>query len=876
MLEGATSHALTLVSAPAGFGKTALVSDWLGSQDRPCAWLSLDGADSDLRTFLHYFVAAVRTVAPDACGRTALLLQNPDLPAVSRLSATLANELEAVDIPFFVALDDYHCIGNLVVHDLVAELIRRPPRPLHLTILSRHDPPLPLATLRAHGYVAEVRQEHLRFSRSESADLLYQLAGVVPGDRALDNLERQNEGWAVGLQMIGLALRGRADPDSFLRNLRVVPRSARDYLAREVLDVQPAGLRDWLIETSILDRFCAPLCEMLCGSEGAAAPGMDGDGFLAMLEERGLFAIALDPQGEWYRYHHVFRDLMRAELEARRSPEQIAALHSRASRWFADRDRVEEALDHALAAGDSASASGLVARRRQAAMNREDWHRLNGWLDRLPADSIEADPRLLMARAWCLSFLNRTGEGVALLEKARATPLDAFPDAQALVGEMEAFTALSRYLAMDVEGALRAGTRALHWVPGELECVRGYAAAVLAWAHSASGRAAAARELLWRLMETSRDAGASYQARLQVGLTAVLFREGDLAGCLAPARCLLEIAKANSLAESMLFARSFLGWAHYLRNELDEAELFLEAVVEERGPGIKGWHAQCHFALALCHAARGRIGDARQVAQGLTRAAIERQQPVWIEEGRAFEADLALRQGRIAEARAWAETFDSERPLRFNFFYIPQLTLAKLRLAEGTAASRRQAVGVLERLRCRLEEIHDELRVAETLAVEALVHQALGDETLAIEKVEASLASTEPGGAIRPYLDLGAPMAALLKELPAPGCDSEHVRHILAAFDGESARERAPAARPAARSATAARIEPLTNREQDVLELLAERYRDKEIAARLSVSPATVRSHLKVVYQKLDAHDRREAVVRARELGILRMDGSGR
>jgi LuxR family maltose regulon positive regulatory protein len=378
-----------------------------------------------------------------------------------------------------------------------------------------------------------------------------------------------------------------------------------------------------------------------------------------------------------------------------------------------------------------------------------------------------------------------------------------------------------------------------------------------------------ARDFLWRAMETSRATGPAYHTRLQLGLAAVLFREGDLAGALVVASRLLELGKVSELPESMLFGRSFLGWAHYLRNELDEAEPYLETAAEDMGPGIKTWHAQSHFALALCRVARGRIDDARHLAQALTRAAVDRQQPVWIEEGRAFEAEVALRRGRIAEADAWAETFDPERPLQCNFLYIPQLTLAKLRIAHGTDASRREAAAILDGLRCCLEGTHDKLRVADTLVVEALVHRALGDEALAFEKLEAALALTEPGCAVRPYLDLGAPMASLLRELPAPACESEHVRRILDAFEHESIEQRRPAATPTRRSPTGPLIEPLTNREQDVLELLAERYRDKEIAGTLFISPGTVRSHLKALYQKLDVGDRRAAVSKARELGIL-------
>ncbi|MGB5717818.1 MAG: response regulator, partial [Gammaproteobacteria bacterium] len=347
-LEAERARPLTLVSASAGYGKSVLVSSWLEQCDWPGTWLSLDEDDSDLRQFLIYFVAAVRSLFPQACEDSLGLGEAHELPPVTRLAAVLANELDALEQPFILVLDDYHRISVMSpVHDLLQQLLVRPPIPLHLAILSRRDPPLPLVTLRARGQVTEVRTEDLRFSKLETRLLIKNILGFTATDELLANLDDEMEGWVVGLQLMSLASRRSEDPGGFLMQQHGGTQQIQEFIAHEVIDRQPHGLRDWLLKSAILDRFCVQLCDAVCASgEDVETPPLEGGRFIEFLREKNLFVISMGTQGEWFRYHHLFQAALLCELTRRLAVDEIAALHMHASQWFESHGFIDEALQH--------------------------------------------------------------------------------------------------------------------------------------------------------------------------------------------------------------------------------------------------------------------------------------------------------------------------------------------------------------------------------------------------------------------------------------------------------------------------------------------------------------------------------------------------
>ena len=409
---------LTLVSAPAGYGKSTLVSHWLETRDGPSAWLSLDETDSDIRRFLCYVVAAVQTVFPEACAETTAQLEAEELAPLPVLAGCLSNDFDDIEEFLVLVLDDYHRINESAVHELVNPLLLHPTPRLQLVVISRRDPPLSLGVLRAHNSVAEIRMQDLKFTLADTAAFLEEAAGKTVSSTTLARLQQITEGWVTGLRLATLALKHRSDADAFLRGLTGSVRTIQDYLAEEILAQQLPAAQDCLIKTSILNCFCAPLCSAVCMAQCSAGEGtLCGNPFIRFLDDAGMLCVSLDEQGEWYRYHHLFQELLQRQLKARRTPNEIAELHRRAASWFEAQGLLEEAIHHALKADGPAEAGRLIVRHRSEILNGEQWYRLDLWLKRLPAEVVEKEPELLMLKAWLLQNHGSYPQAYALLDR---------------------------------------------------------------------------------------------------------------------------------------------------------------------------------------------------------------------------------------------------------------------------------------------------------------------------------------------------------------------------------------------------------------------------------------------------------------------------
>ncbi|MCK5712765.1 MAG: hypothetical protein KAI25_08625, partial [Hyphomicrobiaceae bacterium] len=375
--------------------------NWLATRNCPTAWLSLDENDNDLRWFLNYLVEAVRSAFPEACADTVGMLNAEDMPAPRNVAATLVNELDGIGAELVVALDDYHVIREPAVHVLLSELLRHPSPAFHLALATRHDPPLPLTSLRARVQVTEIRAQDLRFNAEESAAFIQNVLSMPVDETTVAVLEKKSEGWAAGLRMAAMSMRHQDDPGEFVPRLKTDNRFVMEYLVEEVLSQQPPHIQERLLTTSIFDRFCGPMCRAIHSPDaGSSADDNVGEDFVSFVERANLFVIPLDDQREWYRYHSLFQKLLQRQLRQRKSEEEISALHAGAAAWFALEGLIEEALHHLLKSGDSKGAAQFVAECRNDVMNREQWHLLKRWLGLLPRDAIENNPGLLMLEAW--------------------------------------------------------------------------------------------------------------------------------------------------------------------------------------------------------------------------------------------------------------------------------------------------------------------------------------------------------------------------------------------------------------------------------------------------------------------------------------------
>ena len=881
-LDQVRHRPLALVSAPAGYGKSTLVSHWLETCNIPKAWVSLDEDDNDLRSFLTYFIAAIQRIFPAACTETRSMLNVDPLPPVSLLARSLINELDRIEKAFILVLDDFHLIQDKIIHALVAELLHHPSAYMHLVLIARRDPPLPLTALRAKGQMIEMRTRDLRFSLEETLAFLQQTTGAPVDSADAAILEEKTEGWVTGLRLAALSMRGHKDLKRSLSGLPVQNRYVMDYVVTEILSHQPPAVQEYLLKTSVLSRFCAPLCDAVSHSDAeSGGSGLDGREILELLENANLFVIPLDDERKWFRYHHLFQALLKRQLKKRLKAEDIARLHKLASTWFAENGYIEEALSHAHQIGDKEAAARLVKHHRHDMMNRQQWHRLNRWIQRFPPDFIQEHPDLLLARAWVVQRQARYSELfkiVDVLDQTVSISNKRSTDNSIFWGEVQALKSFQYYATGRGDLSETAAREALNRLPTHYLSARGMALRILSVALQMQGDPGQARRVVLEALQQEAASISVYKTELLAGLCYTSWIDADLNNLKQTAGQLLRHGQKHDLPESIVVGRFFNGILHYQRNDLDLAEGFLAPVVGDPGDGelvipTVVTYCQSSFALALTYQAMGRAEEASRVIESAIAYMLETGNADLLELCQVFRADLALGQGCVAEADLWARN-TTPPPLAPAYrFFTPPLTLPKVLLARRTAKSLSEAEALLCRMHDYYASIHSTRVLIDVLVLQARVHAAKGDASQALEKLAEALALAEPGGFIRPFLDQGPEVADLLGHLIKQNPTLQYARQILMAFGGGKAKLFGRRSDDSIRSRSpfpdAPQIKPLTNREIEVLKKLAKGLSNNKIANSLFISTETVKKHLSNIYRKLKVDNRHQAVVSAQAIGIL-------
>ncbi|MCP3962049.1 MAG: hypothetical protein GY719_29760 [bacterium] len=859
-LEEGSARPLTLVSAPAGYGKSTLVSHWLATSETPSAWISLDATENETRAFLEYFIAAVRGLFPEACADLRALLGAGDLPAPAAVAGRLVNDLDRVATDaiagrFVLALDDYHTVTDLGVQEIVDFVINQAPRSLHLVIVARRDPLLSLVRFRARQLMTEIRLPDLRFTAAESAALFAAARGETPEEADIERLHLATEGWPVAVRLAAGALDRHTELDGLVAGVRGDLRHTQEFLLVEILRHQPPPMRDWLRRTAILDRFCAPLVEAVCAdpTEG----DLNGESFLDRLEHSGLPTVTLDEGGDWHRYHHLVGDLLRHELERGLDANALADLSTRAAEWFEGAGLLEEALRHLVAAGEDQAAAALMLRHRGALLDGERWHRLDRLLSLLPRAVADDDPELLLLAAWSLEHRGRYGDFIRLAERVgQLLPAIADQDRRdRLSAEIEVMEAGRDYQAGDFESALTKSRRALERISWESEWVWAYATKVLAVTLQMVGDAAGAFATIDDALESGQPVSEMVRGHLLTSRCFLHWIAADRAGLERTGRAILACRWQRELPETVAMGRYFLGTALYQAGNLGKAASFLEPVATDpASPNIAN-QLRAVYALASVRFAGGEGESARRLLDAAGERLHQIGNTTFQPEIEAFRAELDLRQGRLAEALRWAEGFEPAFATAGYSFFLPELTAVKAWLAAGSAATLARAAEGVERQVRTLESMHSTRFLIEALALRALCRQASGAREAAHADLGRALELAQPGGYVRLFVDLGACIAPLLHAVEVDPEKARYVGRILAAF------LEASAAPPL--------IEPLTAREIEILELVAHRLSNREIGARLHIAPGTVKRHTHGIYGKLGVHDRWSAVDKARGLGVL-------
>ena len=890
-LNAGLHRKLTLIAAPAGCGKTTLLSTWIAGlqeSNRPVAWLSLDAGDSDPARFLTYLVAALRTIEQNI-GEGALgLLQSSNSsqsPPTEAILTALLNEITGMPRNFVLVLDDYHVIEAQVVDDACTFLIEHLPPQMHLVITSREDPPLPLARLRARNQLTELRASDLRFTATEAAGFL-QAMGLNLSAEDVVALEARTEGWIAGLQLAALSMQGHPDVHGFIRAFAGDHRYIADYLVEEVLQRQPESVRSFLLQTSILDRLNGSLCDAVTGQQ-------EGSVRLAALERGNFLVVPLDDKRHWYRYHHLFADVLYAHLQAEQ-PEHVATLHRRASEWYEHHGLAADAIRHALAARDFERAADLVEREiPHIRTSRQDATFL-GWLKALPDELIYYRPVLSV---WYGHALLATGEidkvegRLQDAERWLRTPADmrarpGAPEGAMVVLDEEEFRRVPGAIAIaraglalivgDVAGTVKYARQVLDLVPEDDYFGRGSSSALLGLAYWASGDLEAAHRLYGDGMAFLQKAGRISNAiGGALALADIRIEQGRLREAMSTYEKGLQLAMEQTERGALVLPEAgdmYVGMSEIEREQGDleaAAQHLLKSKEQGEHTGFPQYPYRRNVALARIRETEGDLEGALELLQEAERVYVSDFFPN-VRPVAAMKARVWIMQGKLGEALTWARerNLSAEDDLSYLREF-EHITFARLLLAqykrEGADGYLRGALGLLERLLKAAEEGGRTRSMLEILVLQSLARRMQGDIAPALAPLERALRLAEPEGYVRLFVDEGMPMAELLREAAKQGITPNYVHRLLAAF-GETGKAGEAEGRT---SSTQSLIEPLSERELEVLRLLGTELSGPEVAHELMVSLSTMRTHTRNIYNKLGVDNRRAAVRRAEELHLL-------
>lgn len=878
-------HKLILISAPAGFGKTTLLSEWIhnvqtferSNVSTFFSWLSLDEGDSDLHRFLAYLVAALQTLALNEAegmklriGENLLAaLQTPQPPPPETLLTSLANEIAALPGHFFLVLDDYHLLDSQPVDKALAFLLDHQPPRLHLVIASREDPSLPLPRLRARGQLIELRTADLLFTPAEAADFLNRVMGLDLTEAEIAALEVRTEGWIAGLQLAALSMQGQKDMAGFIQSFTGSQRFVLDYLLEEVLNHQPVYIQTFLLRTSILNRLCAGLCDAVLGDAG-----LSGQETLEALERANLFIVPLDQERQWYRYHHLFGDMLRQRLG---KPQELPEYHLRASAWYEDNGDLAEAYHHALTAGQFERAARLA---EAAWQDKEGSFQTNawiGWVSKLPDTVVSARPILCVQLGWAFSDAGDPEMSEIHLQNAEralaaATDMD---QSQSLPGSI----ALARAYNAQVQGKLADTVKyaelAIQLIPENDFYRRAQAAITLEFTHWAAGNLEASLRAIRVWIESMQKLGnVVFGIASAFAVADLLVTLGHLHEAIRTYQQALQLAAKHGQEAQQITAHHHLGLA-LIYHELGDDEAaapHLQAAAElGKLTTLVDWPHRWYLAQAWLEESNEEWDAALEFLDRAIQVYVKNPVPI-LRPVEAIKARIYLKQGRLDRAQAWARerglSVDGEISYLEEYEY---LTLARVRLAEGSFAG---ISNLLERLLSFAEEQKRTGNVIEILLTQALAYHTQGYHPQALAALERALALAEPEGYLRIFVDGGESVRLLIYDFKLIIGKQSHagvhpllayVNKILAAF------HQAVAAIPQSGFARQKHeiIEPLSERELEILRLVAQGLSNAEISQRLYLALSTVKGHNLRIFAKLEVQNRTEAVARARELGLL-------
>jgi LuxR family maltose regulon positive regulatory protein len=905
MLSANQKRKLTLISAPAGFGKTTLLSDWLQGVKRSVAWISLDRGDNDLTRFLSYVVMALQGIQGGFGISILEMIHSPKPPPMDSILVSLINTVTELFDPFYLILDDYHVITERAVHEAIIFLVDHLPPSMQMVLSSRSDPPWPIARLRARGELLELSAKDLRFTHQEARQFLTRVMGFDLKEDELKALELRTEGWIVGLQMAALSMRGQDDISGFIKAFTGSNRFILDYLMEEVLERQSPTIQDFLLRTSVLERMTASLCDALVkGKENRDWRMVTGEGdeiniqspistpqspisslqspissqqILEYLDQSNLFVIPLDNERNWYRYHHLFSDLLRSRLQQVK-PHLLKGLYGQASDWCDENDFMVEAVQYALSAKNFERASQLIEENALNMIHHGELTTVLAWFSDFPQEILEVRPWLRIHHAWALLYLGQMEAAEGQIQKVEDT-LEGFEEsrvdeAQHLKSHILAIRANLEEIRGDRPLAARLAGEALDLLPESELIMRSSLLMLRSFCLQWSGKYKEAAKISQEAVALSRSIGNQDVVVMALNdLAALQIYQAKLHDALATCEKALEVDRESRWQDNVVPIRSIGTTYLYMSRVLLEWNN-LDAALEA---ALKGLELRREWGGVDTEV----IGSIDLIRTYLARGALEQAQEV-ILRTKIASPEIAALQLPLVEAMAFLTMGDVKKAIRvieergihiseaINLGSLPSYpVLAKALIQDGRLE---EALGLLERLQDVVDERGLTRSLIETLVQKAMALQKQGEEERAIGSLEEALTLAEPGGFVRTFINEGTPMGKLLRTLRVRGCKTDYVDKLLVELENGAKEGRSVTKTLAAGvgEAQVSLVEPLTERELQVLRLLRTDLSAKEIADELFVAVSTVRSHIKRIYSKLDVHTRLEAISAARDLGLIK------
>lgn len=886
-----------LVSAPAGFGKTTLVTEWIATDERPSAWLSLDESDSAPPLFLTYLVAALQTIEPQIGAGILKLLESPQPPPIDSLLTPLLNEIATITQDFVLVLDDYHVLDSQEIDSALTFLIDNQPPQMHIVLTTREDPRLPLARLRARGQLTELRAADLRFTPDEAMEFLNQAMGLSLSPEDVAALEQRTEGWIAGLQLAAISMQGIGDKSGFIQSFTGTHRFVLDYLVEEVLQHQPENVQNFLLQTSILERTCGPLCDAVVGNSS-----LSGQDTLAYLERANLLLVPLDDQRQWYRYHHLFADVLRAHM-IKKQPERLSILHRRACAWYEQHGFRSAAIHHALAAQDFQRAAELIEL-EWLVMSRTYFRNSTwiGWVRALPDELTKTRLILSLGLAWDLLFsgdlqagADRLKDADRLLEMTDNTnnSLDtSLKNTTVAIDDeaswLQAILAIARAFHAQAigesAGTIKYAEQALTCLSEEDDYIIGLADSLLGLAYWENGDLDAAVQHMTnavvRLRITSHFI---YAISGSYVLASIKIAQGRLFDAINIYREALQLASKPGEPSLQGTADLHMGLSKLYREQGKEdaaRDHLLKCEVLGKPAALPAWPYDLYLAQAQLRVDQGELDDALKYLEEADN--LYHKQPVPnVQPIAALKTQVWLRQGRLTEALHWVrhrglsiEDEVSAGGVRYlhEFEYI---TLARTLITHyeinRSAQIIHEAVELLEYLLEAAEAARRNGSVIRILVLQALAQKVQGNTSLALTRLERALILAESEGYVRVFVDEGLPMAELLHEAATQDIMPDYVSKLLVVFGVEKqlCSDQTKVSHQSSPPNAISIIEPLSERELEILALIAAGKKNQEIADQLIISINTVRYHTKNLYGKLGVNKRTQAVARAHELNLI-------